>query len=94
MADAPGGSAGLHANARTYRLVPNSQCARGGLTPDLQSRVGLFSASLDDLKALDAEWEARPAGSVCLVGTSAFGRHDLLVRTGVDRNPTHPGRMR
>jgi hypothetical protein len=94
MADVPGGGEGLNVEARSYRLAPKSQCPDGGLIPDLSNWVGLFPASMDDRKAMDAEWAARLANDVCLVRIPTLARHDMLIRDGRHGETRHDRKTR
>jgi hypothetical protein len=68
--------------ARTYRLVPRSQCGGYALKPDLDGRVGQFGKTMEDNKAIAAEWIARLATDVCLVSEPAISKYDMIMRMG------------
>lgn len=77
------GTGGFDPEARTYRLVPKSQCSDGGLLPDLTGTSGLFGSKLEEGKALNAEWNLKLANEVCLTRSAPIDRHDILVRRGL-----------
>ena len=76
------GTGGFDPEARTYRLVPKSQCQDGVLLPDLTGANGLFGGKPEEGKALNAEWNLKLANEVCLTRSAPIGRHDILVRRG------------
>lgn len=76
------GTGGFDAEARTYRLVPKSECQGPGLLPDLVGANGLFKDTIERGRALNAQWNLRLATDVCLVGSGPIPHHDLLVREG------------
>lgn len=94
MADVPGGGERLNAEARSYRLLPRAQCPDGGLIPDLSNWVGLFPASMEDRKTMDAEWSARLANDVCIVRIETPARHDTLIREGLHNETRHDRKTR
>jgi len=83
------GTGGFDAEARTYRLVPKSQCPDGGLLADLVGMNGLFPGKLEEGKALVAEWNLKLADEVCLTRSGPISRHDILIRQGA-----YGGRLR
>ena len=83
------GTGGFDPEARTYRLVPKSQCPDGGLLPDLTGATGLFGGKLEEGKALNAEWSLKLANEVCLTRSAPIDRHDLLVRRGSYGGPIY-----
>jgi hypothetical protein len=83
------GTGGFDPEARTYRLVPKSQCPDGGLLPDLTGASGLFGGKLEEGKALNAEWNLKLANEVCLTRSAPIDRHDILVRRGSYGGPIH-----
>lgn len=66
--------------ARTYRLVPPSECLSGGLRPDLQAQNGLFPVPVEEGRALIREWQARLALQHCLQRSAPLDQHDILIR--------------
>ena len=76
------GTGGFDPEARTFRLVPKSECQGPGLLPDLVGANGLFRDGIERGRALNAEWNLRLATDVCLVGSAPIAHHDLLIREG------------
>jgi hypothetical protein len=83
------GTGGFDPEARTYRLVPKSQCPDSGLLPDLAGANGLFGVKLEEGKALNAEWNLKLADEVCLTRSAPIDRHDILVRRGSYGGPVY-----
>jgi hypothetical protein len=76
------GTGPLEPVARTYRMLPKAQCGTNGIKPDLASRIGLFGGSLDEDRALDAEWRRRLDTEVCIVRELPPERFDTLITHG------------
>lgn len=77
--------------AQTYRLLPKGKCDDGGHNPDIESRHGQFGKTLEDNRAMSADWKLRLIAEVCLQGDPPIAHHDLLLRMGrwssdLDRN--------
>jgi len=72
--------------ARTYRLLPKTQCGDHALEPDIAGLIGQFGRSLDDNRAIAAEWGLKLTTDVCLVGEAPIGHYDMLIRTGAWRS--------
>src|SRR4051812_29890462 len=77
------GTGGFDPEARTYRLIPKSQCPDGGLLSDLDGMSGLFGGKPEEGKALNAEWNLKLANEVCLTRSAPIDRHDILIRHGL-----------
>ncbi len=76
------GKSRLDKFARTYRLLPRTQCSDGGLVPDLSSKKGYFGKTHTDNEAIADEWSHKLATDVCLVGEVAIDHYDMLIRVG------------
>lgn len=88
------GRSRLDGAARTYRLLPKGQCGNRGLEPDLVGRVGQFGQTLEDNRAMAAEWGLKLTTDVCLIGEAPTDHYDILIRTGVWQSdkPNAPAR--
>ncbi len=86
-----GGQGSLTPSARTYRLLPKGQCLDADYKPDLESRTGQFGKTMEDNRAIAAEWNVRLTNEVCLDAANPIMRHDVMLRTGRWQPPEDQG---
>jgi hypothetical protein len=76
------GSGGFAAGARTYRLVRKAECGGREIKPDLEGRVGLFGKTLEENRAIDAEWNLKLSSEYCVVAEPPISTWSLMLRQG------------
>jgi len=77
----------LIAHARTFRLVPRSDCARPTVRPRNADALGLERPSRGIVKSdgqfvatLQAEWDVRLSTTDCIVAEAPRTEHDFIIR--------------
>jgi len=68
-------------SSRTYRLVPKAQCRDEGIAFDPRRINGRFGATVEDRRAVAAEWSMKFATEYCLTGEVPLNRYDTVLRT-------------
>ncbi|HVH57318.1 MAG TPA: hypothetical protein VM791_13750 [Vicinamibacterales bacterium] len=76
------GAGGLATGARTYRLVPKAECAGREIKVDTGGRVGLFGRTLEENRAIDAEWNLKLSTESCVVAEAPISTFDMMLRRG------------
>ena len=77
-----GGAGGFATGARTYRLVPRTECGGREIKPHLEGGVGLFGKSLDEYRAIEAEWNLKLSSEFCVVAEPPISTWDVMFRQG------------
>ncbi|HEX8669978.1 MAG TPA: hypothetical protein VF727_16560 [Allosphingosinicella sp.] len=82
-----GGGGAFATGAQTYRLMPKDQCAGREIVPDIEGRVGLFGGTLEEMRAVDAEWKLKLATEYCVVREPPIRAFDFFIREGRFHEP-------
>lgn len=89
------GAGGFATGARTYRLLPRAECGGREIQPDIEGRVGLFGKTLEENRAIEAEWNLKLSTEYCVVAESPISTWDMMLRQGrysyPDKKPTSVG---
>jgi hypothetical protein len=76
------GGGGFATGTRTYRLLPKPECGGRGIKPDIEGRVGLFGKTLDENRAIEAEWNLKLSTEYCIVAEPPISAWDVMFRQG------------
>jgi hypothetical protein len=76
------GAGDLAMGARTYRLLSKAECGGREITPDLDGHLGLFGETLDENRAIAAEWNLKLSTEYCVVAEPPIPAWDTMLRQG------------
>ena len=76
------GTGGFATGARTYRLLPKTACGGREIKPDIEGRVGLFGKTLEENRAIEAEWNLKLSSEYCVVAEPPISTWDMMFRQG------------
>ena len=81
------GTGGFATGVRTYRLAAKETCGERAIEVDLEGRVGLFGKSLEENRAIAAEWNLKLAAEHCVVAGPPIAAFDMMLRHGEYHSP-------
>jgi hypothetical protein len=77
-----GGAGGFATGARTYRLLPKTACGGREIKPAIEGSVGLFGKTLEENRAIEAEWNLKLSTEYCVVAEPPISTWDMMFRQG------------
>lgn len=69
-------------SSRTYRLMPKAQCGSEGIEFDHRRGNNRFGATIEDRRAVKADWSMKFETQYCLMDEAPLDRYDMLLRSG------------
>jgi hypothetical protein len=67
-------------SSRTYRLVPKAQCGDDVIDIDARHIRSPFGDTLEERRAVAAEWSMKLAIEYCITGSAPLKRYDMMLR--------------